>query len=307
MWKFIHFFKLKTFCQQWMYSHAQLPTPLIISNNKVRVFFATRDKNHHSHIGFVDLLINGKEVSMEQVSKKPVLSPGSIGFFDEHGVYPSCIIRDSNRWLMFYVGWNKGAEPPMFYASIGVAASNDSKVFQRLSCAPFLSRSPFDPWMVTSPTIFTHSNRCLMAYTSGLGWIRCEDGSLQSLYHIKLAEKGESLLDWKRNGLIAINLSDNETNIARPTVTEVKNGVLGMWFSYVSKNIGKYRIGCAESLNGIEWLRNDSASGISEIPEFANEMMCYPSVFQLSGERWLLVNGNGNGKEGFAIAHWSNE
>jgi predicted GH43/DUF377 family glycosyl hydrolase len=303
MWHFDKFFSLDSFAQPWMHSHAQLPTPLVLDSNSVRVFFASRDKKQYSSIGFVDLTIDNRELKIKNVSKHPVLSPGPIGFFDEHGVFPSCVVKDHNRWLMYFIGWNKGFEPTMFYASIGVAESYDGINFERLSKAPLLSRSTYDPCLVTSPNIVRYKDFWLMTYVSGIGWFHDKDGQLHSRYHIKTA-RGTSLLDWSRDGNIAIDLREGETNVARSSVVLVRDGILGMWFSFVHSQYGSYRIGYAESNDGINWNRNDEASGIAYLPDFGNEMLCYPNVFDLDSRRWMLINGNGFGANGFGVALW---
>jgi hypothetical protein len=303
MWEFKPFLALDSFGRTWMHSHAQLPTPMLVDSQTVRVFFASRDKRQYSSIGFVDLRIEGDSVTVSRTCEHPVMSPGPLGYFDEHGVFPSCIVRDGDRWLMYFIGWNKGFESPMFYASIGVASSQDGEVFQRLGDAPLLSRSGCDPCLVTSPNVIQYNGRWLMTYVSGIGWFRDDDSRLLSRYHIKLAE-GSSPLDWERNGHVAIDLRHGETNAARSSVFEVRKGVLGMWFSFVHSAIGRYRIGYAESTDGLYWHREDAASGISDLPDFGSEMLCYPAVFELDGQRWMLVNGNGFGARGFGIARW---
>lgn len=303
MWEFKRFLAVESFGQPWMHSHAQLPTPMVVDSQTVRVFFASRDERQYSSIGFVDLQLEGDSVTLSRIGEHPVMSPGPLGYFDEHGVFPSCVVRDADRWLMYFIGWNRGFESPMFYASIGVASSRDGEEFRRLSEAPLLSRSSCDPCLVTSPNVIQHNGHWLMTYVSGIGWFRDGGGRLLSRYHIKSAE-GSSALDWERKGHIAIDLREGETNTARSSVFEVRKGVLGMWFSFVHSAIGRYRIGYAESEDGLHWHRDDAASGISGLPDFGSEMLCYPAVFELGGQRWMLVNGNGFGARGFGIARW---
>lgn len=286
-----------------MVSHAQLPTPMVLGEGLVRVFFASRDARQYSSIAFVDVQIGSEDVEVVSVSRLPVLSPGPIGYFDEHGVFPSCVVRDRGKWLMYFIGWNKGYEAPLFYASIGLAESDDGENFQRIGVAPMLARSTHDPCLVTSPHVIDLGNRWLMTYVSGIGWHRDAQGRLQSRYHIKLA-RGNSPREFVREGQVAIDLADGETNVARSSVISLRAGLLGMWFSYVHSSIGKYRLGYAESTDGIHWSRNDSNAGVSDTPDFASEMMCYPAVFEVSGSRYLLVNGNGFGAQGFGIAVW---
>lgn len=276
---------------------------MLITDHLVRVFFATRDLNQHSSIAFVDIDISSKNFDVIATSKQPTLSPGPIGFFDEHGIFPSCIIRYDDKWLMYFIGWNKGHEAPLFYASIGLAESDDGVTFRRTSSAPLLARSEHDPCLVTSPNVISFGGRWLMTYVSGIGWHRDSQNRLQSRYHIKSAQ-GNSPLSFNREGAVAIDLAAGETNVARSSVITLPSGRLGMWFSYVNSTIGKYRLGYAESNNGATWTRDDSRAGIAHLPDFGSEMLCYPAVFQTIGKRFLLVNGNNFGSQGFGLALW---
>ena len=76
----------------WMRSHCQLPTVLPLEKDIYRVYFASRDKSQYSHVGYFEIDINEPEKPLE-ISEDPVLFPGEPGYFDEHGVYPSSIIK----------------------------------------------------------------------------------------------------------------------------------------------------------------------------------------------------------------------
>lgn len=284
----------------WMNSHAQLPTPFLISERIVRVYFATRDHNQYSHIGFVDFDFRN-DFKILGFSTDPVLCPGNIGYFDEHGVFPSSVIRWNNMILMYYIGWNQGKEPPLFYASIGVAVSEDNgTTFKKLFRAPILSRSEYDPCLVTSPHILIDGNKLRMTYVSGVKWERI-NGKLQSYYHIKYAES-EDGFNWQRSGKIIIDFSDEtETNIARSSVLK-ENNTYKMWYSYV-KGGNKYRIGYAESYDFDYWKRYDDNVGIQISKDgFDDDMMCYPAVLELDGNKFMFYNGNNFGKEGIGLA-----
>jgi predicted GH43/DUF377 family glycosyl hydrolase len=284
----------------WMMSHAQLPSPFLLSDGIVRVFFASRDKNQYSHIGYVDFNLKDN-FKVINYTENPVLCPGDIGFFDEHGVFPSSVIYWNDKVLMYYIGWNQGKEPPLFYASIGLAVSEDNgNTFRKISKAPILSRSEYDPCLVTSPNVFIDGNILRMTYVSGIKWERI-NGRLQSYYHIKYAESSDGI-NWKRDGKIMIDFSDDtETNIARSSVIREGN-IYKMWYSFV-RGENKYRIGYAESSDFNNWVRKDDKVGIQISSEgFDNEMMCYPSIIEFAGVKYMFYNGNNFGKEGIGLA-----
>ena len=77
-----------------------------------------------------------------------------------------------------------------------------------------------------------------------------------------------------------------------------------MWYSYRGQpSIKTYRIGYAESTDGINWARMDDKAGI-DVSEsgWDSQMVCYPFVFDHQGERYMLYNGNDYGKTGIGLA-----
>lgn len=300
-WEKIGFYRVSARPELGICSHAQLPTALVMNEQRVRVYFAARDEHQHSAVHFVDMLIHDDEVSfVEPRVPYPVLKGGGIGTFEEHGVYPSCVVASGGKYYMYYIGWNQGTEAPLFYASIGIAVSIDGLNFHKLP-GPILSRGEHDPCLVTSPHVYIDEDLWRMTYVSGVRWSRNADGRLQSHYHIKYAESDDGI-QWRRNGDVAIDFVAGETNIARSAVVKCSDDDYRMWYSFVHSDIGKYRIGYAESRDGTSWERKDHLAGISIGDEFATQMICYPCVFTLGNDVYMLYNGDNFGKLGFGIA-----
>ena len=68
-----------------------------------------------------------------------------------------------------------------------------------------------------------------------------------------------------------------------------------------------YRLGYAESLDGVNWERKDHLVGIhkSETPgDFDYNMIDYAYCYEHKGKKYLLYNGNGFGAAGFGYAVW---
>ena len=294
-------FNPKEYDLNWCLSHAQLPVADLISSKIIRVYFAGRNEKSYSSIGYVDLDFS-EEFRVVKVSKTPVLCPGPIGFFDQHGVFPSSIVTVGDKKYMYYIGWNQGATPPLFYASIGIAISEDNgNTYRKFSDAPILSRSKFDPCLVTSPHVFIENNVWHMTYVSGERW-EMVNGVLKSYYNIKYAHSPDGI-NWTREGTICIDFKDEkESNIARSAV--VKTGeIYRMWYCYVYDD-QKYRMGYAESLDFKNWKRKDDEAGLKlgKVGDFDSEMTCYPNLFSVNNSLFMLYNGNQYGKEGFGIA-----
>ena len=73
-----------------------------------------------------------------------------------------------------------------------------------------------------------------------------------------------------------------------------------MWYCSRGES---YRIGYAESDDGIHWIRKDQDVGIDVSDSgWDSEMIEYPFVFDHEGDRYMLYNGNGYGKTGIGLA-----
>lgn len=282
----------------WHASHGSLPTTLMVSESRCRIYFAARDGLSRSHVVFVEI-DPADPTTVLETSDDAVLAPGPLGCFDDHGVFPGTVLRDGDRVLLYYIGWNPGARPPLFYASIGLAVSTDGgKTFTRQSPAPILSRSRHDPCLVTSPCVLHEQDGWRMWYVSGLRWEEHGE-TLRSWYHVKSAKSWDGAC-WERRGNVCIDLAGEERNIARPCVRREADGYR-MWYSYDAGD--GYRIGTAESSDGEDWVRRDSEAGIQpSVSGWDSETLAYPWVFEHRGARYLLYNGRGYGREGFGIA-----
>jgi len=293
----------------WMQTHAQLPVVIPLTtgscdnmhNCLYRIYFATRDDKQRSQVGFIDIDINNP-TKILNISKEPVLRFGDMGYFDEHGVYPSSIVEVDAKLYMYYIGWNKGAEYPMFYASIGLAISEDGgNTFTKYSKAPIMSRSEYDPWMVTAPFVYKDDDIYRMYYVSGLDWKVNTQNKLTSKYHVKYAYSKDGI-NWNRNGQISVDFENSsETNIAKAYVEKV-DGMYRTWFPYVNEK--PYRIGYGESTNGIYFIRkNDEVIFLDDNNiTFDDEMQCYPYLFKINNKTYMVYNGNNYGYNGFGLA-----
>jgi predicted GH43/DUF377 family glycosyl hydrolase len=282
----------------WMQTHASLPGVLHLEESLYRVYFASRDNQNRSHVGYMEFDINSP-TDIRSVSDRPVLAPGPLGYFDDHGVYAASIVEHKQKLFMYYIGWNPGARGSLFYSSIGLAVSEDGGLtFGKVSTAPIMARSEFDPCLVTSPCVLLDNGIWRMWYVSGFKWEEVGN-KLQSYYHLKYAESTDGI-QWERKGLVCIDLRPGETNIARPCVLK-ENGQYQMWYSF---NSGQgYRIGYAESPDGYRWTRRDELVDLEPSPSgWDSEALAYPWVFTHAGRKYMLYNGNGFGRTGFGLA-----
>ena len=282
---------------RWMRSHAAVPCARVIDESVVRVFFSGRDDAGRSVVGFFDL-DPAMPTRILRVSERPVLEPGGLGSFDESGAMCSWVLEHAGQIWLYYIGWTRGVTVP-FYNSIGLAISGDGGLtFDKVSAGPLISRDRIDPFFTASSCVMVDQGKWKMWYLSCTGW-QSVAGQPRHHYHIRYAESNDGI-DWMRSGQVCIDYaSDAEYAISRPSV--VRDGDLyKMWYSYRGES---YRIGYAESDDGIHWARKDEEAGI-EVSEsgWDSQMIEYPCVFDRSGHRYMLFNGNGYGSTGVGLA-----
>ncbi len=281
----------------WMVTHAAVPIADRIEGDLYRIYFATRDKENRSHTAYIEIDIKNPKKTL-YISENPVLKPGALGTFDDSGAMPSWIINYNDKKYLYYTGWTLGVTVP-FYFYIGLAISGDrGKTFKKFSKVPILGRINFDPYLTASPCLIIENGVWRMWYVSCVGW-KIENDKLKHYYHIKYAESKDGL-NWERKGIVCIDFkSDDEYAISRPCVLK-DNDIYKMWYSYRG---GSYRIGYAESTDGINWVRKDEEAGIDVSDSgWDSEMIEYAFIFGHKGKKYMLYNGNGYGKTGFGYA-----
>lgn len=289
------------FCPQnnydWMMSHAAVPFAECIEDDLFRIYFTSRDKVNRSFVGYVEINIQ-KPHRIINLSHTPILSPGNLGTFDDSGAMLSWITEYGQYKYLYYIGWNLGVTVP-FRNSIGLAISSKNNLnFTKYSEGPILDRNINEPHFCASSCVIKEAEKWRMWYLSCVKW-ELVNGKPQHWYNIKYAESIDGI-NWIRSGIVCIDFkSKYEYAISRPCV--VKDGEFyKMWYSYRGHS---YRIGYAESKDGINWTRLDQQVGIDVSDSgWDSEMIEYPYVFEHKGQMYMLYNGNGYGKTGFGLA-----
>lgn len=285
---------------KWVESHAWVPTPIIIKKDIVRVFFAGRDKENHSNIGYFDIsLKNTKKIL--NVSKTPVLKKGRLGCFDDTAAIPSQIIKVGKKYFLYYVGWTRGITVP-YISSIGLAiAKNLNGKFERFSEAPIIGRNSNDPIFTASCFVEKQNKKFKMIYTSNKSW---KNGKFFTPnYNLKSASSKNGI-EWKttNNFLIKKNVK-NEMAITRPWIINAKKKKI-LFYSYKNyKNQGRnYRIGIA-MFNKKQWKRKDNDLKILNKKDmFDKHMQEYAGIVKYNKNYYMFYNGNNYGEKGVGLA-----
>lgn len=282
----------------WWHSHAALPAVESVDHTGCDVVFSVRDASGRSHAARGRLRGLGERQATLAVEASPILTPGALGAFDDSGVTTSCLVRDGARRFLYYTGWTRGVTVP-FYLFVGLAVSaGDGAPFERLSAAPVLERNAVDPFLTASPWVLLDAGRWRMWYVSADRWESTSSGP-RHFYHIRYAESADGL-SWRREGHVCIDFATSDEHaFGRPCV--VRDGdVYRMWYSFRGE---AYRIGYAESPDGITWTRLDGLAGIDVSGAgWDSEMVTYPVVFEHERCQYLLYNGNDYGRTGMGLA-----
>jgi hypothetical protein len=288
-------------------SHACVPTSLILNDDVIRVYYAPRNSSGKSIPTFFDIdAKNPKKIIY--VHNNPILSEGELGTFDDDGIMPCSVVRLSENCIyLYYVGWNASVSVP-YRNAIGLAISNDNgTTFQRLFAGAILDRNKEEPYFTASPCVVKLDDQWHMWYASSTGFV-IVNGKPEPLYEIKYAFSTDGI-NWNRPNITCIPPEEEYQCTARPTVI-FEDNIFKMWFTFRGSfdyRDGKdsYRIGYAESSDGMKWVRNDEECGIqlSKIG-WDSLMQTYPDVIVINNQKYLFYNGNGFGKTGIGLAIW---
>lgn len=276
-------------------SHATYPTPLVLDQHLVRVYFSPRDTMNRSYIASIDLALDDRRFQVVGQPRGPLLSFGPRGAFDDSGVSVGCVLADHDKIRVWYLGWSLGLTVP-FRNFIGLATGSSDKVLERVSPAPVLDRGAEDPFTLGYPWVLRDVTGFIMWYGSHLEW---GAEGLAMRHSIKKASSPDGI-HWLRDGRVVLApLGGEEFAVSRPCVVRDPD-CFRMWYS---RRYPNYRLGYAESEDGRAWTRHDDALHFAGEPApWETESMEYAAVFDCGGRRYMLYNGNGYGRSGFGLA-----
>lgn len=290
----------------WSRSHAQVPFALKINEDKLRIFYSTRDEDSCSSVCFIDV-DPGEPSKILYQHDRPVLSKGKQGAFDDAGTMPSWFLNHDGKLYLYYTGWNKSTSAS-YRLSIGLAVSEDDGItFSKMFQGPILDRNINDPVWVAQPCVRIENGLWKMWYLS-CEKIEVIEEHPEPFYNVKYATSKDGVF-WKRDNEVCIDFEFGKVDaIGRPCVYK-EEGIYKMLHSnrralnYRTDRNASYSIGYSESQDGIHWNRLDSLVGISQSESgWDSEMNEYCTTYTHKGRRYLIYNGNGFGASGFGYA-----
>lgn len=287
--------------------HCQMPTPLLIDKDTLRIYYTARDQNNRAQVFYADVSAADPHLILSRPTS-PCLTNGKSGYFDAAGVMPTSVMKVGNEVWLYYIGWTVRQDVP-YHNSIGLAVSKDGGAsFERRFLGPVVGVTAKEPLFCSTADVMHTPSGWHMWYASTTEWVDI-DGKQEPRYHLKHATS-EDGLRWIQTGEVALDYRDDEeAAVARATVA-FEDSRYHMWFchrdlhGYRDKAGSAYRLGYAQSLDGQSWNRMQDQSIFKDaaIPGLDDVMQAYPATIKINGSSWLLYNGNGFGQTGVLIA-----
>lgn len=276
------------------------PTVEAVGDELLRVYFASLDENNYGRIGYVELDARDPRI-IRRETREPVLDIGALGAFDDSGVNPSCVLTVGGRKYLYYIGWQRASRVP--YMLFGGLAVDDGAggAFRKHASVPVFDRTASEPFSRSAPCVVREGGRFRAWYWSCTEWT--VEGEWVHYNNVIRHAESDDGISWRATEHVCIAPDGAlDYTIGRPWVLS-DGGVYKMWYSIRSRARVSYRIGYAESADGLNWTRKDAEAGISPSESgWDSEMICHPCVVDMRGRRYLFYNGNQHGAEGFGFA-----
>ncbi len=283
----------------WQQHYGILPTPVYIKEkNCIRIYFSTACKENFGRVTYIDVAADDPSIVLHKHDTY-ILDIGQPGTFDDCGVNCSSVVSVNGKTFLYYVGYQRCQKTP-FMLFPGLATNKNDEAYVRISSTPIIDRSNTYPFSLAAPFVMFDKEIFRMWLWIADQWTTV-NGKQYLSASIGYAESNDGVA-WvivKSNCVVPDR--SVEFSVGRPWV--IKDGSIYKMF-YSVRYIDKlYRLGFAESFDGLVWIRKDNDIGIDVSDEgWDSDMVCYPAVITAEDKTYLFYNGNNNGETGFGYA-----
>lgn len=286
----------------WYKKYTLVPVPYLIDDTCLRIYVTMCDSLNVGRIGYVD--VNPDNPSeIIGFNKTPIVDIGIDGHFDDNGVVTSSILKDGQKIYLYYSGYQSCVKVPyMIYSGVAVSHDNGASFKKITDQVPMLDRIDGESGTRCAPYVIKE-DVYKMWYTSDhdVGWVQKENKKFP-LYDLKYLSS-TSPIKWPRqSGTTSVELNNNdEHGIAKCTVWK-EDGLYKAIYSIRSFS-KKYRLGYAESNDGIHFARHDNKIGIDvSNTGWDSEMIAFAERIEVSDKTYLFYCGNNYGLGGVGYA-----
>jgi predicted GH43/DUF377 family glycosyl hydrolase len=286
---------------EWIKSHAYIPTPILLNDETIRIFVAFRDAAGVGRVGYVD--VQAKDpFEVISVSQTPCLDVGKPGTFDDNGVTPISVVNENGNLYLYYAGWQL-SDKVRYFLFAGMAVSSDmGNSFKRVKNVPILERTDQEFLVRTAPGVFKQDKKWHMIYSGGNKTVQLENNKTVPSYSLKYLTSNDGINWGMTPQEVLIPEVTTEYGFGRPFVM-YENEVYKMWYSIRRFN-KKYTLGYAESTDLRKWVRLDNQLGsfTQDTNSYENEMQGFAAIIKTKYGNYMLYNGNNFGETGICCA-----
>ena len=297
-------FSKDTFKLDWFKKNAMVPLPYLIDKNTIRVYATMCDEKNIGRIGYVDVEADNPSV-IKGYSEKPLIDIGFDGTFDDNGVVTASLLKDGDKLYMYYSGYQTCVKVPyLIFTGVSVSYDNGYSFKKITTEVPLLDRVKGEMANRCVPFVIKEGNIYKMWYTASVseGWVESPT-KLEPLYNLKYMESSDPLKWEPKAGRTVIDFKNSDEHGICKSVIWKEDNLYKIIYSLRHLSKG-YRLGYAESADGVNWTRMDDKIGItvSEKPAFDDDMVCFGERIEVNGKVYLFYSGNHYGMSGIGYA-----
>lgn len=286
----------------WAKTHGMGPTPIRLNDEVIRVFITCLDDQGRGRPGYVDVAAQDP-TRVLGVSPCASLDIGEPGTFDDNGLMAISIVQtETNTLFMYYAGFEICTHIRYRIFS-GLAVSKDGgETFKRHSQAPILDRTSKELFFRCGPFAMYDEGVFKLWYVAGSEWTSL-NGKPMPVYDLRYQESKDGI-HWADTGTLSMAITgEDEHGFGRPWVVKRGPNDYQLFYSIRRRSFAAYRLGYAESTDGINWVRKDEEMGLDVSPgEFDSDAIMYSAVISVGDKTYCFYNGNNFGEQGFGVA-----
>jgi hypothetical protein len=286
----------------WGKTHGMGPTPFRLNERVIRVFLTCLDAEGRGRPGFVDVSADDP-TRVLGAAGSAILDLGEPGTFDDNGLMALSVVEPEPGTLFMYYAGFELCTHVRYRIFSGLAVSKDNGAsFMRTTRTPILDRSDSELYFRGGPFVMLDDGVFKLWYVAGSQWTTL-NGKSMPVYDLRYLESIDGA-HWAPSGRLSMAItSEDEHGFGRPWVVKRGPGDYQLFYSIRRRSFAAYRLGYAESTDGINWIRKDHEMGLDVSPAgFDSDAIMYSAVISVGAKTYCFYNGNNFGEQGFGVA-----
>jgi len=225
-------------------------------------------------------------------SPSAILDIGDSGTFDDNGLVAISIVQPAPGMLqMYYAGFELCTHVRYRIFSGLAVSTDDGCTFKRHSRTPILDRTNTELFFRCGPFAMFDEGLFKLWYVAGSEWTVL-NGKSMPVYDLRYQES-EDGIRWADTGRLCMAItSEDEHGFGRPWVVKRGPNDYQLFYSIRRRSVAAYRLGYAESTDGINWVRKDDEMGLDVTPGgFDSNAIMYSAVIAVGTKTYCFYNG----------------